>query len=188
VHPHGGSELNDSRQAIQIVQRGRVRRKQAHVPSRMRNPADQKKAQEHEPWTSRSHLEQAQRRSMTRKHRRKQSGHWRIPRQSVRGTELFRQEDMRAIVMPTRVAALPRRLGSGSDSAPAVPRLDGHTPHEHAELLVYQSWRECARTVVCDVLIGFRVCPARSGTLTLGHKALLRLRARLAVRRRRHRV
>jgi hypothetical protein len=56
-----------------------------------------------------------------------------------------------------------------------------------------QSCRECgadghAITVVCDVLIGFGVCPERSGTLTLGHKALLRLRARLAVRHWRHRV
>ena len=62
IESNGGSELNDSRQAIQIVQRGRVRHKQAHVPCEI--SLTKKKtgmsAQEHEPWTSRSQLEQGQ--------------------------------------------------------------------------------------------------------------------------------
>jgi hypothetical protein len=126
IESNGGSELNDSRQAIQIVQRGRVRHKQAHVPCEI-SLTKKKQGCQHRS-TSRGHHGHSWNRAsrnMTRKHRRKQSR--RIPRLSVRGTELFRQEDMRAIVMPTRAAALPRiGLGSGSDSAPSVPRLGGH--------------------------------------------------------------
>ena len=39
-----------------------------------------------------------------------------------------------------------------------------------------------------NVLLRFGVCPARAGTLTLGRKGLLRLRARLAMGRQSHRI